>query len=260
MSEDSVDALKVHAVPFNVHMAGMAERDDIIEGVGIVPILKGADWLDVMYVRCLAGRLLDKTATLTSVVIASSGSTPESSPIRSVVSRVAAAPRRIVFSFAKRIAAIKRTKRKAALSFAPITRVIERLTAIVAFQPMEDPFAFGPTRTGNLRSFALRCVLIWLRNHALCQPHRAASVVTCTATKMASVLALQLGGAARESSSTGRTFKLNPLAQLPGNDLIRTFAATGLLATVLQANGVCQVDSFANRTRPFDELHKRNYS
>jgi hypothetical protein len=154
LPDDSVDAIvsyppltsgpgEIEAVPFDPHVAGVAECDEVFWCVCVVDIIEAAYRTDVVDIGVSISRLSVTPLACVSVTL-QNGSLGRS-PIRAVIGRVSPTPSRVLVSFPVGVAARKRAEGQATLAWPSIVDVIERLSAILADRWVKHPLALGTT-------------------------------------------------------------------------------------------------------------------
>jgi len=239
-SVDAVVALQreVHPVPLDVHMARMTQANNVVEGVGGVRIIKGADWNDVMHVWCSPRWVVICTAPAAGVVVSNTGRSPECTPVGSIVAGVAAAPSGIVRACAVRVATWQRTKSHPTLAMALPLDIIKLHPAIQARCYADHTTTFGRPCRRDLRGLALRCVFVRLHHDAPGGTDRSPREMTFPRAKLTAVGALDCCRRACKGLATSCTRQQKRCRQVRCTQRIRARAATGRLATMFQAGGV----------------------
>ena len=246
--EASVDALpcglEVYAVPLAVHVARMAEGEDVPRRVRVVRILEGRDGADVVNVEPPAWAL---PAAFATPPRPSAREAPQDAPVRAVVWAVATAPRRVALAPLVEADALHRAE-AARVSAVAGNRALTRTPAEFArdrYSSRSQPLRLAR----GLYECGLACarVAVGPCHDARHDARAAGGVVAAARTEDAAMARLQLRRGTHDGCAAGRAGEGIASAKVPGCQGASASVATRQAVTVVQARPIDQVEAPADR-------------
>jgi hypothetical protein len=241
------DGLEVYPVPFDPHVAWVAEGHQVIQRVRFIRILKRADRPDVMHI---GSPLRLRPTTTTNVAVSASGCPSHSSPIRPVVTRMPASPRGVVRPFSIGVAANQRAEGHPTLPMSPIVRAVEWDAAIQTDPHVPHTLALWLLSRLNQTLLGFLRVLIGFGHYPLGEAERPTIVVASLGAKGGVLDSLYLRGTFGVGGTTSKTRQGDFTSAGISSKNIGASTTTCKLSTVLNPLGISLVGFLTNRTCP----------